>query len=137
MLYRRKSKQTPNIDLSPMIDVVFLLLIFFMVSTTFKDSHGMDLALPEASTESNTQDETLRVQVGKDGEIRILGNPVEKTQFLADLEADLATRKEKMVVFEIDQSVEHGRVIELMDLAKQAGASGITFAAKAKRKEGP
>ncbi|MCB1053325.1 MAG: biopolymer transporter ExbD [Acidobacteria bacterium] len=137
MLYRRKSKQTPSIDLSPMIDVVFLLLIFFMVSTTFKDSHGMDLALPEASAETNAKDETLRVQVGKDGQIRILGNPVEKSQFLADLEADLASRKEKMVVFEIDQSVEHGSVIELMDLAKQAGASGITFAAKAKKKEVP
>lgn len=48
MLYRRKQRSELTVDLSPLIDVVFLLLIFFMVSTRFKDDHGLDLDLPQA-----------------------------------------------------------------------------------------
>jgi len=131
MLYRKKREKNSLIDLSPLIDVVFLLLIFFMVSTTFKDQHGMDLTLPEASSVMQKEDEDLSVTVDRDGQIFVNGEVVK----LSDLESFLSEKKgsglsEKTIILNIDQSISHGRVVKVMDAVKSAGAKGIAFSAK-------
>lgn len=131
MLYRKKRDSGSLIDLSPLIDVVFLLLIFFMVSTTFKDQHGMDLTLPEASSLMKKESEDLSVFVNQDGQIYVNGNVVK----LSDLESYLKQNggenlNEKTVILNIDQSISHGRVVKVMDAVKGAGAKGIAFSAK-------
>jgi len=132
MLYQRKPKTNVIVDLSPLIDVVFLLLIFFMVSTTFKDSHGMDLQLPEASSETSSDEDQLSLSIGKDGSVALQGEVIDQARIQEQLATLLQSREDKMVVMRVDAAVSHGLVVEVMDLAKTAGAQGITFAAKAK-----
>lgn len=132
MLYRRKQRSELTVDLSPLIDVVFLLLIFFMVSTRFKDDHGLDLDLPQAESRQSTQTERLTLFVGKDGNIKLQEETITKDQLADKLRAALANSEDKMVILHVDKDVQHGLVVEIMDTAKDAGASGLTFAAKSK-----
>ncbi|CAM2005158.1 ExbD/TolR family protein [Acanthopleuribacter pedis] len=129
MLYRRdRKKQSILVDLSPLIDVVFLLLIFFMVSTRFRDDHGLDLNLPQSESRQASQEQSLTIVVGADSSIRVDGETVARDQLEPTLKAKLESREKKMVVMRIDQSVAHGTVVEVMDAAKKAGASGLSYA---------
>ncbi len=132
MLYRPKRKSSLLVDLSPLIDVVFLLLIFFMVSTRFKDDHGLDLALPSSESRQKSETETLTILIDKSQNILVDSQTIAKTELKTHIEGLLAQRDNKMVVLKVDQTVNHGLVVEVMDAAKSAGAEGLTFATVAK-----
>ena len=131
MLYRKKRDTGSLIDLSPLIDVVFLLLIFFMVSTTFKDDHGMDLTLPEASSVMQKDQQDMGLWVNEDGQIFVDGTLVKLSELKEYLKKsggeDLA---EKTIILNIDRNISHGRVVKIMDAVKGSGAKGIAFSAK-------
>lgn len=131
MLYRPKRKDSLWVDLSPLIDVVFLLLIFFMVSTRFKDDHGLDLNLPQANSQQEKEVDHLTVLVDQTGNIEFEGQKVAVEELGGLLEGKLAEMEDKMVVLKVDKKVSHGLVVSVMDAAKSAGAEGITFAADA------
>jgi len=131
MLYRRKRKDSLWVDLSPLIDVVFLLLIFFMVSTRFKDDHGLDLNLPQANSQQEKEIEHLTILVDQTGKVQFEGQAIEVADLKGALESKLAEMEDKMVVLKVDKKVSHGLVVSVMDAAKTAGAEGITFAADA------
>ncbi len=135
MLYRPKHKESILVDLSPLIDVVFLLLIFFMVSTRFKDDHGLDLDLPESESRQQAQtEELLSIFVGRDGEIRLGEEPIELSALETRVREALPRFEKKMVVLKVDKNVNHGLVIEVMDRAKAAGASGLSFGTLGRKK---
>ena len=70
MAFARRKREEPRVDLTPMIDVVFLLLIFFMISTTFVETPGISVQLPESSSRVETRvPEEFKVQLSKEGEI--------------------------------------------------------------------
>ena len=133
MLYRPKKQSSLLIDLSPLIDVVFLLLIFFMVSTRFKDDHGLDLSLPGSQSKQSEKAEHLTILIDKSSQIRIEDENISQQQLEAKIKQLLANYESKMVVLKVDQTVSHGLVVETMDAAKAAGAQGLTFAAVAKQ----
>ena len=132
MLYRPKSKSALLVDLSPLIDVVFLLLIFFMVSTQFKDDHGMDLALPDSESTTKSEEKFLTIFIDKNQKIHLSDREVGKSDLQERIQAELALFDNKMVVLKVDRSVSHGTVVAVMDAAKSAGAQGLTFATTAK-----
>ncbi len=133
MLYKRKSKNTSIlVDLSPLIDVVFLLLIFFMVSTQFKDDHGLDLALPGAASRQQEKSENLTISIDKSKGIFIGDQSVEPGELESIIRENLAQFEKKMVVLKVDKTVNHGLVVKIMDAAKAAGAEGLTFATSAR-----
>ncbi len=137
MLYRPKPKSSVLLDLSPLIDVVFLLLIFFMVSTTFKDDHGLDLSLPGSESRQSAKSEHLTIVIDKDMVIRVDEENVAKEALQQKIQQLLSDHESKMVVLKVDRSVSHGLVVEAMDAAKSAGAEGLTFATVAKKAELP
>lgn len=132
MLYRPKRNQSWGVDLSPLIDVVFLLLIFFMVSTRFKDDHGLNLELPKSESRQKGEDERLTLSVDADGVIYVGEKEVGAAQLRDVIGRELDSFPNKMVVLKVDKSVEHGTVVEIMDAAKASGAEGLTFSAAAK-----
>jgi len=135
MLFRRRRREELRVDLTAMIDVVFLLLIFFMISTTFIDAPGLAVKLPEASTTIARSDEKdIRVYLTKDGEISVNDEKVS----LASLEAILASygsRATNMTfLLHADTEARHGKVVALMDLAKNAGFGKLAIATEEKRR---
>ena len=77
MSFLRKPSEEPRIDLTPMVDVVFLLLIFFMISTTFVESPGISIKLPEASSQSvEREPQELKIYLSTEGDIYYLDRKI-------------------------------------------------------------
>ena len=129
MLFPLPKRRPARIDISPLVDVVFQLLIFFVITTTFLTDSGIPLDLPEAeSGEQESVVEDLSVRVSADGGISFQG----RTLSLADLEARLreaiATSPTSAVTIYGDGRVDYETVVKVIDLARRAEASGIVLA---------
>lgn len=132
MRFRREEEDNFALDMTPMIDVVFLLIIFFMVSTVFVDfSRKMDINLP--TSKSSVLDEsakTLEVEMSKDKKIFLAGKPLT----LLGLETTLAKMqfkdKKPSAIIRADKSLPYGDVIQVMGLLQKKGIPDISVAVK-------
>ncbi|MBN1956589.1 MAG: biopolymer transporter ExbD [Desulfuromonadales bacterium] len=130
MGFRRKQQDSPRVDLTPMIDVVFLLLIFFMISTTFIERPGLNIDLPAATAEQIQQtDKEVQVYLAANGDIYLQREQVSLDQLLAFLASFSEPRARKMTfLLMADKAALHGRVVQLMDAAKLAGFGQLAIA---------
>lgn len=129
MSFKRKKRDEVRVELTSMVDVVFLLLIFFMISTTFVDSQGINVKLPTAKAQQikKTPDE-VKVYLEQSGRIHLDNHLIS----FADLKDHLATYADRATVttFVIlaDKRALHGRVVEIMDAARAAGFRKLAIA---------
>ncbi len=135
MNFRPVGKDEPDVNLTPLIDVVFLLLIFFMVSTTFDDNAELAIELPEAEVESTAQapDETLVIAIGANGKFFLNGRELINSQLATvknALKKALGTRETLPVTINADGKAPHQAVITAMDAARQVGLLRISFATR-------
>ena len=129
---KRDNKQDLTIDIAPLVDIVFLLLIFFMLSTSFELHPGLKVNLPESSTkEVKKEPESLKVVLTKTGTIYLNGKKVD----VITLRKKFASVKNKktLVVIEADKFSYHGTVVSIMDIAKQNGLNNFAIATKQKK----
>ena len=132
MRFRREEEDNFSFDMTPMIDVVFLLIIFFMVSTVFVDfSRKVDINLPTSKSSvivENTK--TLEVEMSKDKKIFLAG----KSLTLLGLETTLAKMefkdKKPSAIIREDKSLPYGDVIQVMGLLQKKGIPDISVAVK-------
>ncbi|MEX2525461.1 MAG: biopolymer transporter ExbD [Gammaproteobacteria bacterium] len=134
MNLRPEKKDNVELNITPLIDVVFLLLIFFMVSTTFDRESEINITLPEASEEV-TQQQPVAVNVAVDasGQIFINGEPLVNSQLLTIREAlrDAAHGlDDPPVIISADEKATHESVVRIMDAARQINLVKITFATR-------
>jgi len=112
----------PSLNLTPLMDIMFLLVIFFAVSTTFKVFPGISVDLPGAESEKIKEEQkSLTAILTKTGEIFIDGNPVEEGRLVDTLRAKQEESPVDMFILEADRTAQHGQVVVLMDAAKKAG----------------
>lgn len=119
-----------SINITSLIDVVFLLLIFFVVTSTFLEQPGLDLSLPEASSAEAAERDEVVVRVTPEGTIYVAETPVAIENLTAALEQALTSKDTTGVVLEADERVQHGRVVAVMDAARQAGARSLVVATR-------
>ena len=134
MKFRTSLREAPEINLTALIDVVFLLLIFFMVSTTFEWRSELSIELPEASAPGSTQDDavvdvTIDAGGGVHVEGRRLDSPEVRTLRRA-LESAARGLDSPRVVVGADAQTPHQSVVTVMDAARQAGLYRLTFATR-------
>ena len=122
MQLRRKSKRSLILNLTSLIDVLFLLLIFFMVSTTFLSTPAIKLELPKAKHADAVRHDPLIVYIDQGGRIFVNDLPVDIPLLDAALRARLEENVDKAVVLKADSRVSHGIVVQVMDIMKGAGA---------------
>ena len=132
MQFRRQTKPRIGIDIAPLVDVVFLLVIFFAASTTFLETSGLQLELPESSATASREAEELTVYLGADGKLGFEDETLTKEELATRLRVELEERERKIVVLRADTTTEHGEVVEIMDLIREAGAEGMTVATQSK-----
>ncbi len=118
-----------EINITPLTDVFLVLLIIFMVTTSVVASQGKQVDLPGAEV-SDTTPQGVTVTVTPDGEILVDEQPTSEANLYAALEAALADAREKLVVLRGDKKVLLGQAVNILDLAQQAGATGIALATK-------
>lgn len=130
MSWRRNQREEPRVELTPMIDVVFLLLIFFMISTTFVETPGLSIRLPESSSRVEEREaRELKVYLNKDAEIFYQEQQRSLTS-LTEIFAQKGREELKQMTFILvaDKEALHGRVVQLMDLAKLSGFGKLAIA---------
>jgi biopolymer transport protein ExbD len=128
MRYREKKETLQNIDVSPLIDMVFILLIFFMVSTTFVKDMKLDLNRPAASSSSTASTKAIRLYIDKQGEIYLDGEPVRVWVVQSRIRDLLDASTSKSVLVVSDDGVPAGLLIEVIDQARLAGATDVGVA---------
>ena len=132
MRFRREEEDNFSFDMTPMIDVVFLLIIFFMVSTVFVDfSRKMDINLPTSKSSAiDESTKTHEVEMSKDKKIFLAGKPLT----LLGLETTLAKMelkdKKPSAIIRADKSLPYGDVIQFMGLLQKKGIPDISVAVK-------
>ncbi len=133
MKFAGRSSEDVRIDLTSLIDVVFLLIIFFMVTTTFQARSGISVKLPEAESEiPSEQFKRVVINIRADGSIFFQDKTVSDTA-LADQLKSAASDPKTLVVIRADKSVPHGKVVTVMDTARMAGLTRLAIATVRKR----
>ena len=134
MNFKKNKKDQPSlIDIAPLIDVVFLLLIFFMVSSTFISAPGIKNDLPEAtSKEIVHQKEDVTIVMRFNNEIILNSKTVTMDELKVGLEETAKKDSKALVIIQADAGVSHGKVVQVMDLARAAGLNQLAIATKPK-----
>jgi biopolymer transport protein ExbD len=130
--FQRQRREEININLTPLIDVVFLLLIFFMISTTFTREAHLTISLPEASAEGEAQQQTgsIDVVVGAEGQYTINGESLVSSDALTLRRALLKLAGEARdvpFIITADAQAAHQSVVTVMDVAGRLGFSKLSI----------
>ncbi len=133
MNFRHNKPEELDVNVTPLIDVVFLLLIFFMVSTTFDRQSELNIELPEASGEiSESEKVEIEIFIGSTGNFTVNGNEIINTKIdtlLRALREAAGNENDPRVIIAADKNATHQTVMTAMDAARQMGFIHITFAA--------
>lgn len=117
-----------EINMSPLIDVVFLLLIFFIVTTVFVEETGVDVQKPKAASAKQLDKHSILIALTSDGKIVYGGRQISLNS-IRGLVAQHLREKEVPVILIADESSHSGRLVELIDECKLAGAKQVSIAA--------
>ena len=131
---KRRGKGELVLEITPLIDVVFLLLIFFLVETSFEDiNSGIKIELPQSTIREIKDIKEIQVAIDKNKEIVLNYKEkgkkqkikVSKDNLKTELEKKLQESKEKNVVISADKKLDYGYIVEIMTISKEAGASSL------------
>jgi len=120
----------PHLDTTPMTDMVFLLLVFFMLSSAFMVEPGIKVNLPKARTAELSPERNILVTIAGPEKIYLDDKPVSLNNFQSELQLALFGRREKTVVIKADKKVEYGLVVNVLDIIRQSGAQHLAIAAE-------
>jgi len=131
MRFRKIKEEEIRLGIAPLIDIVFLLLIFFMVTSHFDVASGVRIRLPKVAKKIfNQEEDKITLVIDKSGGIYLKGKRVE-LKILRKRLKNIVKNKDLVHLFlQADKDVKHGRVVQVMDLAKSAGVHSIIIAAR-------
>jgi biopolymer transport protein ExbD len=133
MRLQRATFKKARIEIIPMIDTIFFLLVFFMISTlSMARFQGMPVNLPRAASGQQAPAESAAVTLDKEGRLFLNKKPVKKKDLEALLREQLRKNPELLVVINADHGVEHGNVVDVMDAVRTAGVVKLAIAVKPK-----
>jgi biopolymer transport protein ExbD len=120
-----------EINMTPLIDIMLVLLIIFMVTSSVSVESGLDIDLPKTSSKTQaTQGEAVIISLSKDGQMSIAGKVFQGGDMKTEIANAMKAANTEFVVFEGDKTAQIGRAIEIMDVAKEAGAKKFAIAAE-------
>jgi len=136
MKFPHLNKKSARFDLTPLIDVVFLLLIFFMLTTTFVNlENRVKVNLPSGDFAAAEPSENIIVTITENNTVYFNGKLIDPLKLTESVAAEIKEEPERTVVLEADTNVLHGKVIRVMDLIKKGGAERIAIATQPAEKE--
>ena len=127
MEFERAKKMNTHLDIAPLIDIVFLLLIFFMLTANFITRPGIKITLPQAVTAKPQEEEDVIVFITQENEIFLNNKRINIDKLKNALEGKLKTNQKKTVILKADEKIDLGLAVKVMDIAKQAGSKGLVI----------
>ena len=129
---QRSAREETGIDLTPMLDVVFIMLIFFVVTASFVKESGIDVRSPQAAT-AEQKAATILITITAGGEVWMQKRPIDLRSVRANVGRLLAEHPQSGVVIDADRDARTGVLVQVMDQARLAGATEIAVAAEPRR----
>jgi biopolymer transport protein ExbD len=129
---RYREREESEVNLTPMLDVVFIMLIFFIVTASFIKESGIDINRPQAATAERKQRANILVAINEDGQVWIQRRSIDIRAVRANIERLLAENPQGSVVIQADKNSKNGLLVEVMDQARLAGVANISIAADIK-----
>lgn len=127
--YSNNSSDEAAIDMTPMLDIVFIMLIFFIVTTSFVKEAGLEVNRPTASSAQTVKKGNIMVAIGAAGDVWIDKRRIETDAVRANIERLRAESPDGAVVIQADTEANAGVVVKVMDQIKMAGVESISIAA--------
>ncbi len=116
MALKSRNKVSPNFNMSSMTDIVFLLLIFFMLTSTLVSPNALKLLLPNSKSKT-LEKQTISVSINKDLDFYINENQVIENKLESELKEVLSNQKEPAIILHADKTVDIEHVVKVMDIA--------------------
>lgn len=130
MQFKEKKKRKVMLNITSLIDVLFLLLIFFMVSSTFLEQPGIKLELPTAQNSEVVRLKDYTLFVDKEGNMFLNSDPIDLKALEAKLKKVLPDMEDGALILKADQDALHGRIVKIMDIAKRSGVKKLVIGTK-------
>jgi biopolymer transport protein ExbD len=134
----RREPEKARIEVIPMIDIVFFLLVFFMISTlSMTVNRAVPVNLPKAASAQKDVRETLNITITKDGEIFLNKAPIALQDIAPQVQVDLEKNPDLLAIISADDQAFHGVIVDVMDEIRLAGVSRLAIAVKPERRVQP
>ncbi len=128
----KRADEEAEINITPMLDIVFIMLIFFIVTTSFVKEFGVDLNRPSNEPPKDQKlSEVIAIRISDTGQISIKGRPTDIRAVRANIESGLAVQPDAAVVIAADRNADAGILVRVVDQARVAGATKVSLAALA------
>ncbi len=125
----KRTEEDNEVNLTPMLDVVFIMLIFFIVTASFVKESGIDVSRPDANQQQQeTKKRSILISITSSNEVWIQKRRVDVRAVRANIERLLAERPESGVVIQAAESAENGTFVRVLDQARMAGALNVSIA---------
>ena len=128
---KKDQEEAGEIDLTPMLDVVFILLIFFIVTSVFVTEAGIEVIKPEASTVEDTSGDLILIAIGPSGDIWIDGDQIDPRFIRSRFELRLADAPNSAIVIQADQNADNEQVMLILEAARDANIDDVSISAEA------
>ena len=123
-------QEDAELNMTPMIDIVFIMLIFFIVTTSFVKETGIEVSRPSADTAERKEQGNILIGIRDNGEIWMDNRRIEPEAIQANVERMLAENPEASVVVVTDKAASSGVLVQAIDQARKAGAGSVSIAAR-------
>ncbi len=131
MIQRRtRERDTSEVNLTPMLDVVFIMLIFFIVTASFVKEAGIDISRPPAATAERKERGNILIAITANDQIWIDRRHVDPRSVRANIERLHAENPQGSVVIQADKDSKNGLLVQVMDAARLAGVTNVSLAAE-------
>jgi len=124
-----KEEEDNELNLTPMLDVVFILLIFFIVTTSFVKETGIDVNRPSATTAEKKSQGNILIAINANGDIWIDNREIDIRAVRANIQVLKASYPQSSVIIQSDQDASTGKLVRVMDQVRLAGVQNISIAA--------
>lgn len=126
----RVEEEDAGIDMTPMLDIVFIMLIFFIVTTVFVKEAGIEVNKPAASQAVMPKNANIFIAITEDGIVWMDKREIDIDSVRANLDRLMAEQPSDVIIIQADKDAEHGVVMQVMDQIKAAGIDRISIAAE-------
>ena len=128
-----KDDESADINIGPLIDMVFILLIFFVITTNFTRQTGIDVTKPKAQTAVSQGQKVILIGISREGTIHAYGRQMSPERLQSLIQEEVLKRPDLSVVIVSDRQAEIGKAVEVMDLCSLAGAKKVSISAEKSR----
>ena len=128
MFSKKRRRYTVKMPLTPLIDIVFLLLIYFLLTTNFMVDEGIKIKLPQAKASAPQKEQEITVYIDKDGRTYLENQQIPLEVLFEKLRNKISRSDNDLVVLRADRAVIINKVVKVMDVCKAAGAGRLCLA---------